>query len=720
VNKEKFGYAKHLYKNRIHPRVIFGPEELSDMKMKIGSGIGKKILKGISEIARYCAKSFPENDSQLLEFMTGKDIGISGNLASCIYPIAVTAMLCDDKQLTLLLKRIFRAICMALDVEEKLIDMMKKNILHPNIISSLYPVYDWFFNEIPQEHKYGYQILIKKISNYVIKQKRKTYYLYSAHNIPILTTLSYIPAIASVYGDSTEISFEKEMEEFVKFFDASLYSAIHKNGYPVEDIGYGTNMLCFLGEIGQILFRAGFYNPYLCKNFLNSGNAILHFVQPHGKFLSNTGDHGDDINNRLPLLVELAHKTNDKSLLWLAGNLTYSRKLIGGLGGWNIPGLFDEIVYNNIHFPKNLYSILYLDELKMGIHPTKLRKTTSFVDPSRGIVSFRSSWDKDATLVIFDGSQRTGCARGHEHASCGHFSISSLEEYFAIDTGRFNMEQNCHNVVLINGRSGESTNGEWKSVNRQGVLIDYHFDDFVDFASVDSSHQHNAYWAKRYIALVKDNKMPSYVWLVEDINFNDDFAEFWWQLHTAYGNKINIISDRMATIKGYRKGNLMDIHFIIPDDWGYPERHKIKIEKDIAFPSSYKYLGFQPEEPTENKLEKMRNIAIKTFGNLYNMVHGPVYFRPRILAKVSGVNGRFMTLMIPHNQSQKPAITRLKTIPNSFGVKIDFGDVEDIIIFAYEHNILEAEDIVARGNWCVIRRDKKHKKIKKQIFYNGL
>jgi hypothetical protein len=27
INKEKFGYAKYLYE-KIHPRVIFGPEEL--------------------------------------------------------------------------------------------------------------------------------------------------------------------------------------------------------------------------------------------------------------------------------------------------------------------------------------------------------------------------------------------------------------------------------------------------------------------------------------------------------------------------------------------------------------------------------------------------------------------------------------------------------------------------------------------------------------------
>ena len=30
--------------------------------------------------------------------------------------------------------------------------------------------------------------------------------------------------------------------------------------------------------------------------------------------------------------------------------------------------------------------------------------------------------------------------------------------------------------------------------------------------------------------------------------------------------------------------------------------------------------------------------------------------------------------------------------------------VEDTVIWAYEHHILEAGDVVARGNWCVVRR----------------
>jgi len=525
----------------------------------------------------------------------------------------------------------------------------------------------------------------------------------------MISTLSCIPVILSVYRDDPEISIESELQCLLRFFDASIHSAIGIDGYPVEDIGYGTSMLCFLGQLAEFLFRAGFYNAYANRRFLNAGNAILHFVQPWGQFLSNTGDHGDDINNRLPLLVNLSRHTGKKELLWLASTLYYNRNLIGGLGGWNPIGFFDEIVVRKtVHLPRNLYSLFYFNDImQKRVHPEKLKVPTSFADRQTGIVSFRSGWGKNDTMVVFHGSQRSSLAEGHQHASCGHFSISSHGEYFAIDTGRYNMEQSCHNVVLINGKSGESTGGNWRAVRHHGVLLEYQPGKFVDYAAVDSSHQHNCYWAKRFLGMVKGNAY-SYVWIVDDINYNDGSAEFVWQLHTAYGNQIEI-NDKKATITGFRYGNRMDIHWVIPDDWPY-DPYTIKVEQDIAFPSSYKYLGFDPDENPSEILKKLKKIALTGFQKLEDMVHGPVYFRPRVFARIHGANGRFISFLIPYfANSHPPQLIKLKTVPNAFAVKIMWDKFEDTVIFSYGHNILETEDIAARGQWCVVRRNKRKK-----------
>ena len=90
------------------------------------------------------------------------------------------------------------------------------------------------------------------------------------------------------------------------------------------------------------------------------------------------------------------------------------------------------------------------------------------------------------------------------------------------------------------------------------------------------------------------------------------------------------------------------------------------------------------------------------------MVHGPVFVRPRLVAKIGGYNGRVMAVMLPRTKAEKPAaVQRLASLPASLAVKIAFADVEDVVIFAHEHGLLEAGDVRARGRWCVVRRDRK-------------
>jgi hypothetical protein len=94
------------------------------------------------------------------------------------------------------------------------------------------------------------------------------------------------------------------------------------------------------------------------------------------------------------------------------------------------------------------------------------------------------------------------------------------------------------------------------------------------------------------------------------------------------------------------------------------------------------------------------------------MLHYSVFRRPRLLAKVAGYNGRFMSLMLPRRKDDpSPIVEALPTLPNALAVKITFPTVEDIVIWSYEHHLLEAADIKERGQWCVVRRSRKTGKV---------
>ena len=81
--------------------------------------------------------------------------------------------------------------------------------------------------------------------------------------------------------------------------------------------------------------------------------------------------------------------------------------------------------------------------------------------------------------------------------------------------------------------------------------------------------------------------------------------------------------------------------------------------------------------------------------------------RPRLLAKIAGPTGHILALMLPRAAGQEPArVETLPTLPGALAVRVTFAEVEDIMIFAFDHGLLEAADIKARGHWCVVRRNR--------------
>ncbi|MBI3987690.1 MAG: heparinase II/III family protein, partial [Lentisphaerae bacterium] len=472
-------------------------------------------------------------------------------------------------------------------------------------------------------------------------------------------------------------------------------------GYPEEDIGYGTAVVAGLAQLIEPLRRAGLYDAYAdCPRYAKFGEAILHFVQPWGRYLTNTGDHSDCIICRETVLARQAEEARNPSILWLLGRLIYPTTL--PLPGDTSPPTTVEIpLHKGFQIPATGWSLLLAPTLKKigAARPSPATMPTAFRDRTRGIVSFRSGWDDDATFVVFDGSQRSPACQGHMHASGGHFDLSALGEYFATDTGRYNIEQNCHNVVLVDGKSGRSTDGQWVNTTWHGLLTDYQPGAFCDTAAADSSYQHACFWARRRVGLVKGRGAPAYAWTLEDINKANDWAEFWWQLHTSPENTI-ALDGQTATITGWRHGHQLDVHFVLPPPNAYPKAHTLRLDQDEATPSSYRYVPNPREE------------VARRFARPAEQVHGPGYVRPRLLAKVGGYNGRFMALMLPRRKGEPRAtVEALPTRDNAFAARLTFGGVEDTLICAYEHHLLEADGIHGGGDWCVVRRDRKTRRV---------
>ncbi len=495
--------------------------------------------------------------------------------------------------------------------------------------------------------------------------------------------------LLAVWGDAEAGEMCRERELLVRYLDASLQTTTGPQGYPAEDIGYGTACAARLAVYAGLAGRAGWYDlEKCCPQFLKFGRAMLHFVQPWGENLTNTGDHGDDFALREFVLARQAKINNDPVLLWLSGTLSY-----GGHLGYPEVRLADG---RNV--PASWQSLAVLEE--MGVRPRAPEDGvdgTAYCDMSRGLVSFRSGWGRDATYLHLDGAQRPSEAAGHEHDSGGHFGLSAVGEYFGISPGRYNMEQSGHNVVLVDGKSGQSTEGEWRATYYRGRLTGFHPDGFVDSASCDNSQQSNCYWSYRTVGLVKGEGMPAYAWTLDDVNADHGKVmprEYWWTMHTSPGNEIRV-GEGCATVVGRREGGMLDLFWATPDSATLPAPYEVSVMADEATPSSYKYVT---EAMVADQRRRQKDAPWK-------QLHHAVYFRPRVVAKVLGPNGKFLTLMVPRAKgAEAPVFKRLANLDGQIAVSLRVGDLEDTIIYAFGHRLLIAGEIDLRGEWVVERR----------------
>ena len=677
-----FGCAKPLYQQGVHPRVLLGPEDVEKLRRRIRSGDGLKIMQALRRKVRLLVESvLKSRDLAQMLLDSKKSHHEPGALVLYgLREMAMVALLDEDTDAIEATRQVQLASCLP--------ELRAKGFLPLPI------AYDLLFNHLPEEDsRTCRKALVEDIPSR-IANAGPAYYRRAGHNITLGTALTALWSLLAIRGDPGVPDLDGEQSRLLSMFEATLHVIFNPDGYPEEDIGYGTAVGAYMSQLGEALRRAGIYDPYAeCPRYARFGQAVLHFVQPWGENLSNTGDHGDDFGEREFVLARLAHETGDWTLTWLLGTLYYTH---GMVHPENLcPEFYIEVpLRRGFRTHASAMSLIVLDDLKKAVHPARAKLPTQFRDRSRGIVSFRSGWNRDDTLLVFDGSQRSPAAQGHWHASAGHFSLSAVGEYFAIDTGRYNIEQNCHNVVLVDGKSGRSTDGEWDYVKYHGLLTDYLPGEFVDFAAADSSQHSDCYWARRCVGLAKGAGAPAYAWTVDDVNKANDYHEFRWQLHTSPENSIETRTDS-ATIRGWRQGNLLDVHWALPPADEYPKPHILCVTQDVATPSSYKYI------PHPFK-------SVKGYRRPSDMVHGPVYVRPRLLAKVAGLNGRFMSVMIPRHTGERPAeVVRLESLPNSLALRIRFPQVEDTLIFAYEHNLLEAGEVKGRGQWCVVRRSRK-------------
>lgn len=489
-----FGCAADLYRERVHPRVLIGPDDLARLRDRVKRGGGRRLMQALREKVRPLVEAVLAADElpALIADYNRSPEHLGPAIAGGVEEMAMVAALDLDADTIEATRRVLLAAQEA--------DSLSRND-HPcrrvTYLAGWFSLaYDLVAPLLTRRDRRAYTgwVAGSALPHIMGSIPAQQYFRSAGANIPIYGMETALPAILTAMGDPGAPSLKRELGQLISYLRASLHAAIGPDGYPIEDVGYGTGVVGELAMRADMLARAGLYDAWAeFPRLQKYGRAILHFVQPWGRHASNTGDFTDMWSNREYALIRIAAETKDPTLSWLVGTLAH-RSDHGTPRAKEDFG--DEVeVRRGLRVCPKATNLMLLDQFQNPARPKAASVPTQFRDRARGIVSFRSGWKDDDTFVVFDGSQRSGACQGHDHASAGNFTLSALGEYFGIDCGRYCNEQQEHNVVLVNGQSGVSHEGQWRAAPYAGVLLDYTPGDFCDFAAADSALQTRSLWA---------------------------------------------------------------------------------------------------------------------------------------------------------------------------------------------------------------------------------
>jgi hypothetical protein len=513
---------------------------------------------------------------------------------------------------------------------------------------------------------------------------------YSGGNNISLTQAIQAAYVAMTWGsEAGHPAAEEAIEDAVRHVRAYLRRGCDPGGFGYEGTGYSHSVFAFVYPFCQMLKQAGRVDLFATEPVLKRAvDATLSLVFPGAGAMVNISDSGLFWPLGLPWLLYTSRHYGDPLHmgLWHAycGPADPVRPY-GDASEWFAKTQDPE------HLPVDqvcalLQAVLYWDAEAPCTPLARADRPTAVYSPGTEIVSLRTSWNPEAVFVNFLGAGRSHACLTHGHADAGHFSLFAHGEYLAIDTGRYNVDEDHHNTILVDGACFLPTGG-WGNSLRGGRIRAFQRHALLDYACADMASQKNCVWADRHLLLVRLEGDDAYVVTIDNVNADNAGHSFWWQLHANPACRIEVEAPSAAHIVGKRAR--LDITFAAPSAEDFPKQpHQLGLVTDQAW-WSWPY-----GRNTKDLARKLERTGIST----------TAVNRPRLLAKVEGLNGQLMSVMAPRRIDQAPLPVRVVTHKRVLRAEVESTGFTDTLLAALDHHCLDLPDVKGFTELALIRR----------------
>ena len=336
-------------------------------------------------------------------------------------------------------------------------------------------------------------------------------------------------------------------------------------------------------------------------------------------------------------------------------------------------------------------------------------QSTANYSPGAEVATFRTGWSRDAVYLNVSGQGRGHASLDHAHADGGHFTLFAHGDYLAIDTGYWNVYEDQHSVVLIDGQGqfNRAGDGNYRK-HYAGRLVDFQRHPLLDYVMADLAHPRNCVWADRHLLFVRLGGDDAYVVTLDNINPDHCMHSYQWQLQAHPESEVKLTGDTTATVTRARAR--LDVTVVSPPATDFPTApHEMKLFTDHVY-GAYVEGHTGALEGAAGKIrefiyteeEARREKADLTYSNWY---------RPRLVAEQSGPIGLILAVISPRRAGAPPLPGRVAPAKRVFRVEIECGEFTDTLIAAPERSLLEFDDIRGYTELALIRLDQDGKLI---------
>lgn len=328
----------------------------------------------------------------------------------------------------------------------------------------------------------------------------------------------------------------------------------------------------------------------------------------------------------------------------------------------------DARLPTQLEAPHGLLDLLWWD----GVPPATdaLRLPAAFVGEGAAVAQFRSSSGPDAVCATLLGQGRSHNVPDHTHADAGHFSLFAYGDYLAYDTAYFNLDEDTHSVVLVDGKpDAPNTTGRM----RHGRFMGHGSSPLLDWVSIDAAAAKGCIWAERTVLFIRGDGDFAYLAVLDNINRDNGVHQFQWQLQGNLHTRVELRAESAADLLG--QNARLECHFFTPRPEDYPGCPQTL----RVFADAHPHLHVWTRETETN---------------------------PRLVAEQTAPNCNLLSLLLPRRAGEPRLSVRAEPGARTFNVYVEHGDWTDQIVFAPDHRFVRLPDLRADCEAAVVRRDR--------------